>query len=217
MTLEYANFEAQGNRLRKWMESNDGPECPIRSSKLNIEDLRKSWKGLKLPPNGPKPTILDQRWHEWADSVGFPFNEENHRIYSEGILKSTVRPGMTKWIGRIGPGVIFIDNIRREKGSDDPYMSEFAESFYGMYFDIKSLKHVIFASVIEKDTYKFVTNHLFAGGIPGILDEWQSWESPSSEFCGLLGTPIGKVAGSLIVGAYGRGGQADSPSCRFLY
>jgi hypothetical protein len=112
----------------------------------------------------------------------------------------------TQWFGRTGPGVIFIDCFSRAKGCAHPYMSEFTRGIYEINFDINSLKYVVFTTIIEADTSAFVNDDLYKPReLLSPLEETQTWESPSAEFCGILGTPIGKVAGAIVLGAFGQG------------
>lgn len=201
------NFERQGEIMRMWVESTGGAYCPIRKSRLRIEFLQISrrWEVRFESVN------LDERWTKWADGMGVLADktegEHGGPIYEGTIFKHAMRsPTLTRWNGRIGRGVIVTDNFRREKGSGDPYMSDIMQCMYEPLFPIESLKHVVFASVVEKATYGFITSELYGPHRPFTpMDEPRIWESPSSEFCGILGTPIGKVAGSFVIGAYGRG------------
>lgn len=205
MAFKYFGFEAQGQQMRLWMESPTGSNCPIKRSTVDMATLQKS----ELWVIQSKVVYLADNWHEWADRVGFPIVSigGDTCLYSKSIRQVTRKPpAMTKWIGRIGPGVIFADDFRRELGAHDPYMSEFMKSVYEAHFSVMSLKHVIFTSVVEKKTYRFVTRELYSSrGLATPLDEPQTWESPSSEFCGILGTPIGKITGAFVLGTYGQG------------
>ncbi|CAG7990438.1 unnamed protein product [Penicillium salamii] len=205
MAFKYFGFEAQGQQMRLWMESPTGSNCPIKRSTVDMATLQKSERWVIQS----KVVYLADNWHEWADRVWFPIVSigGDTCLYSKSIRQLTRKPpAMTKWIGRVGHGVIFADDFRREHGSHDPYMSEFMKSVYEAHFSVMSLKHVIFTSVVEKKTYRFVTRELYSSrGLATPLDEPQTWESPSSEFCGILGTPIGKVTGAFVLGIYGQG------------
>lgn len=207
MASSKAHLERQGEIMQMWVE-NTGPfKCPIRKSRLCFEFLQGSGKWTAYMNS----IYLDEKWTSWADGMGMVSTdtEEEHggQIYEAIVSKYTRQlPTLTRWEGRIGRGVIVTDKFRREKGSGDPYMSDIMKSVYEFHFPIESLKHVVFASVIEKATYGFITSELYGphrSYTP--LDEPRMWENPSPEFRGILGTPIGKVAGSFVIGAYGRG------------
>ncbi|CAG8262974.1 unnamed protein product [Penicillium olsonii] len=199
MTSKHSTFEAQGEQLLSWMESTTS-QCPIRKSTLNMMQLQKSPLWIIQSDT----VYLGEHWHHWADRVGFPIVSIDKRcLYSKTIRQVKEPPAMTKWIGRVGPGVIFADNFRREHGSQDPYMSEFMKSVYESHFAISSLQHVVFTSVVEKQTYRFVTALYHTRGLSTPLEDPQAW--PFSEFCGILGTPLGKIAGALVLGMYGQG------------
>ncbi|KXG47095.1 uncharacterized protein PGRI_038410 [Penicillium griseofulvum] len=109
------------------------------------------------------------------------------------------------WIGRTGPGVIFIDDIFRSKRSDDPYMSEFTKAAYEMDFPLDSLKNVFVINVNEKNTLSCVRQVYKAReGLRYPSSTEQTWEPSSPEFCALLGVGIGKVVAAFVLCAWGQ-------------
>ncbi|KAJ5130266.1 uncharacterized protein N7515_006305 [Penicillium bovifimosum] len=211
MALTYPKeYEPHGDRLRRWMEDANEPGCPILRSSLTIPDNKSVISDQEWYINSD-PFYLADDWALWAQSVGLPFDglavdeslSQGPSYYNQSIIKFL--GSYACWIGRTGPGVIFIDNIKRDRGSTDPHMSEYAKAFYEMNFDLASLKYVVVTTIVEKETRPFL-NHLYESrGLFLSLKEECTWEAPSAEFCGILGTPIGKMVGALILGAYGQG------------
>ncbi|KAJ5514403.1 hypothetical protein N7463_003955 [Penicillium fimorum] len=85
-------------------------------------------------------------------------------------------------------------------------MSEFAKAFYESHFPLESLKYAFVTTVVQEKTMPFLRDHIYLSqeGLGFPPKEPQTWESPSPEFCGILGTPIGKVVAALVLCAYGQ-------------
>ncbi|KAJ5384788.1 hypothetical protein N7517_002699 [Penicillium concentricum] len=110
------------------------------------------------------------------------------------------------WIGRTGPGVIFIDDIFRSKRSEDPYISEFTKVAYEMDFPLDSLKSVFVSNVNEKNTPSCVREVYKAReGVRYPSSAEQTWKPSSSEFHALLGIGIGKLIAAFVLCAWGQG------------
>ncbi|OQE46444.1 hypothetical protein PENCOP_c001G05714 [Penicillium coprophilum] len=204
MAPKYPKFEPQGDSLRRWMERADEPGCPISKTTLTISNMD---HGLWYVHSNPE--FLTDNWKPWADTfgltVGHPEIMKEPVFRFQSVLKTKGEP--TFWIGRTGPGVIFIDNIRRAQDPANFYMSEFAKAFYESHFPLESLKYVFVTTVIQEETVPFLRDHIYLSreGLGFPPKEPQTWESPSPEFCGILGTPIGKVIAALVLCAYGQG------------
>jgi hypothetical protein len=211
MALTYPEFEPHGDKLRRWMEDANEPRCPILRTSLTIPDENNVIVSREWYINSD-PSYLTEHWALWAQSVGLPFDglplEARDRgqkpsYYAQSIIKFLGSYGC--WIGRTGPGVIFIDNIKRVTGSTDPHMSEYTKAFYEMNFPLASLKYVVVTTIVERKTRPFLDHLYTSQGLSLPLKESQTWEASSAEFCGLLGTPIGKMVGAFVLGAYGQG------------
>ncbi|KAJ5834746.1 hypothetical protein N7447_000772 [Penicillium robsamsonii] len=204
MAPKYPEFEPEGDSLRRWMERADEPGCPISRTTLTLSNMDSGvWYILA------HPDPLTDKWEYWANTLGLtvdgPQNIQEPSYRFQSVVKATGEP--TYWIGRTGPGVIFIDNIRR---ADDPtnfYMSEFAKAFYESHFPLESLKYVFITTIVQESTMPFLRDHIYLSreGLEFPPKEPQTWESPSPEFCGILGTPIGKVVAALVLCTYGQG------------
>ncbi|KAJ5774151.1 hypothetical protein N7457_009047 [Penicillium paradoxum] len=204
MALKYPEFEPRGDSLRRWMEKSDEPGCPIPRTEFTLPD--------RDDPRRHSHTVqedLTQEWSSWAKSIGLPVDavdgDPKPSYYTQSIVKTGLGR-LTYWLGRTGPGVIFIDNIMRVPDSTDPHISEYTQAFYEMNFPLESLKHVVVTTIVQSQTmdlveqiYEAHPDNLFPAESP------QTWESPSPEFCAILGTPLGKVVGAFVLGAYGQG------------
>ncbi|KAF4768132.1 hypothetical protein N7455_002524 [Penicillium solitum] len=99
------------------------------------------------------------------------------------------------------------DDWRRQQVPTNFYMSEFTKAFYESHFPLNTLKCVIVTNIGQKHTKPFIRDHIYKSreGLEFPPKEPQTWESPSPEFCGILGTPIGKVVAAFVLCAYGQG------------
>ncbi|CAG8878607.1 unnamed protein product [Penicillium nalgiovense] len=184
MAPKYPEFEPWGETFRRWMECADEPGCYIPRTTLTVAGLDPTlWHVV----SSPKPLTLE--WVSWAGIFGLTLDDpaSDQTMYlDQSVLK--IKGEYTYWMGRIGPGVIFIDNIKRAKDPRNFYMSEFTKAVYESHFPLESLK-----------------GYLRVPGLGFPPKEPQTWVSPSPEFCGILGTPIGKVVAAFVLCAYGQG------------
>ncbi|KAJ5944407.1 hypothetical protein N7516_004575 [Penicillium verrucosum] len=204
MTPKYPGFEPQGDSLRRWMEDADEPGCPIPRTTLTIDDI-----DPKFWIVGIIPQFLEDDWRYWAGIFGLPVDDPASNQEAIYRLQSAVKHkgDLTLWIGRTGPGVIFMDDLRRQQVPTNFYMSEFAKAFYESHFPLETLKYVIVTDIRQKHTKPFIQDHIYKSreGLEFPPKEPQTWEAPSPEFSGILGTPIGKVVAAFVLCAYGQG------------
>ncbi|KAJ5185070.1 hypothetical protein N7491_007059 [Penicillium cf. griseofulvum] len=203
MAPKYPEFEPQGNSLRLWMERADEPRCPISRTTLTLSDIDPEfWHVVS------NPVSLTDDWALLSDTsdltVDVPVSIQEPIYRFQSVIR--IKGEFTFWIGRTGPGVIFMDNIRRSQDPMSFYMSEFAKAVYESHFPLESLKYVFVTTIIQKETLSFIRNCIYPReGLGFPPKEPQTWESPSPEFCGILGTPIGKVVAATVLCTYGQG------------
>ncbi|KGO74120.1 hypothetical protein PITC_021780 [Penicillium italicum] len=210
MAFKYLQFQPHGEKLIRWMENANEPGCPVQRSTLNA---------------GTLPQPMD--WHiehdrEWLSperiasivGLGLPLGEfipnDLYPTESPCLRHSIIKTigGITALVGTIAPGVLFVYSIRRKRlPSNDPYVSELAKMAYEAHFPLDSLKHVIVNEIQEEATETFVRERIYPSreGLSYPSAEHQTWDYPLPEFSAIMGTPIGKVIGSLILGAFGQG------------
>lgn len=210
MASKYPHFQPYGQKLIRWMENVNEPGCPVQISELNTETL-------------PRPT--DWRVNHsrgWLSSeqiasivgLGLPIGDlipnDLYPTESPCLQHSIIKTigGTAALIGTIAPGVLFIYSIkRRPLPSNDPYMSQLAKMAYETHFPLDSLKYVIVNEIQEHATETFVMERIYPSreGLSYPSAEPQTWDYPLPEFTAIMGTPIGKVVGSFILGAFGQG------------
>ncbi|KAJ5487373.1 hypothetical protein N7530_001673 [Penicillium desertorum] len=177
MADNYPLWEKIGRRLQKWIENYRASGCPYPISTFT------------LTPNH-RDYIVDRTSVRLDANLLTTLNLSNgNSTYRQVSITLRDEGPPVWWIGRSGPGVIFIDDVFRSKRSDDPYISEFTKAAYKIDFPLDSLRNVFVPNVDEVNT-------LFAE---------QTWEPSSSEFNGLLGTGIGKIVTTFVLCAWGQG------------
>ncbi|KAJ5615881.1 hypothetical protein N7537_000995 [Penicillium hordei] len=129
----------------------------------------------------------------WLVGIGAQFLEDEWRK----LFIDSNKPLNTKAILHFG----------RQQILTNFYMSEFSKAFYETHFPLETLQYVIVTDIRRKHTNPFLRDHIYKS--QSVLEflprEPQTWESPSPETCGTLGTPIGKVVTAFVLCAYGQG------------
>ncbi|KAJ5517183.1 hypothetical protein N7527_008743 [Penicillium freii] len=193
MAFKYPQFEPYGDKLMRWMESANEPGCPVLRSTLTPWTL-------------PQPIL----WHseherEWLSP------EQVACIVGSGLplgqlipndMYPTKPPCLRQSIIKTRGGV-----TGRRSASNDPHVSELAKIAYETHFPLESVKHVIVNEVQENATEPFIEEHIYPSreGLIYPSAEPQTWDYATPEFRAIMGTPIGKVVGSFILGAFGQG------------
>jgi hypothetical protein len=155
----------------------------------------------------------------WMARWGLPVEgniADSQSVYRAITIEET--PGAnaehtTHWRGFTGPGVLFINAVRRRRRTPlHPHIAEFCKAVYEQDYPLTSLRYVFVTNVANTDTTAFIERY-----IPRLNEEpeetgaWDTssevttYDSSSPEYLGLLGTRIGKMVGYFIIAAYGQG------------
>ncbi|KAJ5935250.1 hypothetical protein N7466_004797 [Penicillium verhagenii] len=105
--------------------------------------------------------------------------------------------------GVIALGIIVIDLARRTTG---PHVSDIALALYKQYFPIESLKRILFCDVRNEETVHLV-EQIYEEHGGQMAEGIMKWPQPQSEYLALLTTPVGKIAESVVLGAWPRGAR----------
>lgn len=193
-----ALYQQRGQIVQNWLKYPFEP-CPIPQSTLTFQDLSENPVYLIDEENdGPLPPAYEMNY---PNDVGGA-DEKNSRRY---ILERD-NPRQD-WYGFTAPGVLFVENIKRQK-TDPPRkdfsMSEVSMAIYNHRFDTDTLRYVIFAHVTNQQT-------LFIGrGLHDLYKpttDTQIWDYGSPEYQKLLGTRLGKLTAYMLLGAFDRGSR----------
>jgi hypothetical protein len=208
MASSYPKWDPKGENLRKWLNNANEPGCPIPKATVIMADM---------PPSKyfiyNRATCLSLTQSHWVAHLGLPVEisvEDADSVYQFLSLHKNELPS-THWSGRIGPGVIIIECIRRENDSTAPWISELTKALYENYFPLSNLRCVFLTDVQNADTVECIKAICDTHQLPyPSEDEYGKWPTavwmpPSPEFNALLGTRLGKVVAYFILGAYGQG------------
>lgn len=200
----FAEWQEAGRQLRLWiMNEPNQPPCPIGASTLTLPQLLQDgrWQLFSRPKNPPIEDFSDQ-----FQQLGLQADIDPPQY--QGITVSGLLFTMTV---HTGPGVLFIKGIKRQKTRPGeqpiPPMSSCLQAVYQHTRDIDTLQHIFMYTVVNHDTFGFLTKHLYkpVRGLDWPHTEPITWNYGSEEYDALLATRLGKVICYLILGAWPRG------------
>lgn len=194
MADSYPLWEKKGRNLQKWIENYRTAGCPYPISTFTLMPRHRDY-------------VVDRTSVKLDAKLLTALNMSNANTTYRSISITQRDEGPPVWwIGRTGPGVIFIDDIFRSKRSDDPYISEFTKAAYKLDFPLDSLQNVFVPNVNKMNTLSCIKKvYKSREGLRYPSSIQQIWEPSSSEFSALLGTGIGKVVAALVLCAWGQG------------
>lgn len=111
------------------------------------------------------------------------------------------------WHGRIGLGVVFLDDIARASNFGGPQISELTQAIYTDSYPIDTLKHVFVIDIANRVTRTLIETQIYTqeNGLSWPDQTLRVWDYGSPEYQALLGTPLGKCVAALVLGAFVRG------------
>ena len=124
MTDDYRLWEKKGQNLQKWIENPHASDCPFPISTFTLTSRHRDYIVDRTSVH------LDAKLHTSLN----PSNASSTYRQVSITLRDEGPP--VWWMGRTGPGVVFIDDVFRSKRSDDPYISEFTKAAYKMEFPL---------------------------------------------------------------------------------
>ncbi|KUM64119.1 hypothetical protein ACN42_g2998 [Penicillium freii] len=150
--------------------------------------------------------LLPEMHMDWMRKIGFPEDTDSH-LRSESVYRQIELKNFTTgttWIGRTGPGVIFLELLQRNRDSGDPFMSELTKAAYQRDFDLDTLSYVCVVDIENNDTRDYIEEHIYRPEV-NIEDQGVIYPPEAMTFKGMLGTEFGKMVSYFILGAYGQG------------
>lgn len=196
-TRHYGPFQTRGAQLRQWIENPGELACPTTLSQLTLSEIQACHHIAIMPASPGNADFVNLFRHL---NLPTPVSSHAESEYSSFDLNE-MKVG---WHGFIGPGVVYMEDIHHRAGSRY-FISELSLAFYrGMSFAAANpIRHVVFVQVIHQETMATVL------AVYGTLEVgarwWRTWERGTAEFDALLGSPIGRVVGFLVLGGFQRG------------
>ncbi|KAJ5180829.1 hypothetical protein N7492_004039 [Penicillium capsulatum] len=191
-----ALYQQRGQIVQDWLTYPTEP-CPIPRSTLIFQDLSASPVYVaEGGHDGVLPPAYDVNYPRDVGAV----DESHFRRY----IVEQDNPHQ-EWFGITAPGVLIIEDIKRQKTKPprtDLSMSEISMAVYTDRFDASTLRYVIYANVNNKETL-FVGRCLYEMRRPST--DIQVWEYGSPEYQKFLGSRLGKLTAYMLLGTFERG------------
>lgn len=138
-------LQEAGALRHEWI-TNPESDCPIPQSTLTFRDLRHWYKTYY---NDELPDLVRDK----AVELGLPDEKESYvytSICTQNGLTASADSLGDIWVGRTGPGVLFIEIIHRMPGSREPHSSEIAKAVSEHDFNISELRYVFVVDVVNE-------------------------------------------------------------------
>ncbi|KAJ5669312.1 hypothetical protein N7462_010382 [Penicillium macrosclerotiorum] len=202
---KYPPWEAEGECYVRWISDPEARDCIIPRSSFRLGDMRYRGFGVHI-----EPETIPFNYEEWIHDTDYPAGRPDRTaVYQRcEIVKGSRRgPGDTQsmWMCRLGPGVIFFQDLPTVLFPMDPPVSIVAQALYQELFVLWGLQHLVFdIRRTATETLKCVEQQIYKG-LPFPSEQRLLWRYPSPEYIALMGTPVGKIVASFVLGAYGQG------------
>lgn len=193
---------ARGEEIQQWISDPTNPGCDINRISLTWRDLHSCPEWILHN----QPILLPEMYMDWMGEIGFPEERDLHH-HSESVYRQVSLKNFTTgttWIGRTGPGVIFLELLHGSRDSGDPFMSELTKAAYQRDFDLDTLRYVYVMDIGNKDTKAYIEEEI-DGPEVNIGDQGVTYPSEAMVFKEMLGTQVGRMVSYFILGAYGQG------------
>lgn len=197
---KYGERQKAGAMLVNWICDARAHGCKVSRSKLTAQDLES--RGYTIRYTGKS---LDAKYVEPLSQVGLPTENE---FYHHIDIEAPFATGKFRFEAYIGENLVILEDIVR---GDHPHISEISQASYQNKFAMDSLKYIMVSDIINTDTVGFVEPSLYGenvNGDPYFYNEYpgvRTWEYDTDEYQALLGTQIGKISASFVLGAFTRG------------
>ena len=193
--MDLPKLEEKGILYQQWLADPNAPSCKVQRTELTIDDLDTEieWSStfsVREVPAGPS--------HARMTELGLPLRQYHHM----SLKKYVGQDAEIMWEGSVQEGVLFIENIAREKDADGPYISEVSIAAYRqIHGTVDGLKHIFVTSIINAETQPLIAR---------LCDKSQvnlakTFEIGTQEYHYLLGSEIGRTVASVLLGAFDRG------------
>jgi len=172
---KYGERQKAGAMLANRISDARAQDCKVSKSKLTSQDLES--RGYTIRYTGKS---LDLKYAEALSQVGLPTEDE---LYHHINIEAPFATGKFRFEAYIGENIVILD----------------------------SLKYIMVSDIINPDTVGFAEPNLYGESFhddPYFYNEYlgvRTWEYGTDEYQALLGTQIGKISASFVLGAFPRG------------
>lgn len=225
------NREGNGDYYQEWIDGVVADkECPVARCQLTYNDMvQGSSYRVDVPPSGEDilepcaaifnftPAELGMPPKMYHQDVTVMQRCKENVVDSDGTDTSMGplddRLGFeSSWSGTIANSIIALKFLRRIK--EEPqwsHMSEITDAVYHHFYPHDKVRYIFVHYVVNPDTTAYLKDHLYTAyqGVSTLLvppeETVKEWHYDTPEYQGILGTKIGKVVGSYVLGHYNPG------------
>lgn len=212
--------EENGEFYQAWM---DGvvlyKECPVARCQLTYDDMVQDndFRTDMSPSPDDSLSHLATTFNFTPEQLDIP-----HQAYHQDVMvmqrteeddfdaEEIARFG-DSWNGTVTNSIISLTYLQRRQNLGWSYMSEITDAVYHHLYPEDKVRYIFVYYVVNRDTIGFLKDHIYTAyqGVstffvpPG--DTVMEWEYDTPEYKGILGTKIGKVVASYVLGHYDPG------------
>lgn len=187
---DFAEELRKGTNFELWIANPSVDLCPVNKANLGLNDLDDEEWTIELNtiglPNGYSPNKM-----QVLDLPAYQYHDIQLRRNGYGY-------GDIRWSGRLAKGVIFVEDVCRDQGVIGPYISDLSIAAYREWYEPVSLKNIFVTNIVNVKTKRLLTR-LCPPSLVSIC------EPGTLGYRALLGTPIGKMVASTVLGIFERG------------
>ncbi|KAJ5994745.1 hypothetical protein N7481_001722 [Penicillium waksmanii] len=190
-----------GERFHKYMNESDTPGCTGPHITFTLASL-----DIPAWSSEYRPKRLQPEHEEMIQALGLPIESESGIDHSQSQYRYVWISNLvtwTEWCGYIGPGVVFMDLIIRNRVAGDPRSTDMTKAIYEASYRIDTLKHIFFCDVVNSEARRIIEDHVIKRMFRP--RECTSYGIESDQFKLILGTELGRFAARLILGTWGQG------------
>jgi hypothetical protein len=202
LSFEIASILAvTGAQIRRWIGNPNEANCKVAGCTM-------TWDNSAIGAYANKHSSvteasLDLKYtYRFAD-VGLPTHAPTLPYHYVDLFHN-----FTKFKAMVGPGVIWIADITRNR--DGPPISEVSLAFYKKHFS-QDIRHVFVDGVINAKTKGLIIGELYPwAGVEWPTDHSDNhpptkWKFDTPGYDAILGSPIGRLVAFIVLGGFPRG------------
>ena len=194
--INYGARQERGGQYRRWISNPSKPNCPVQPNRLTMHDLVQKFN-LEVCPETPANGGLINLFRALhLTPATLPHAQSAYRSYE-------FNAPLISWRGFTGPRVLVVEEMHRHE-APMPYISEVSLAVYRADYLLDTLGHVIITSVVNEETLHCLSRQVH-NKVYWSDDWWRTWEHSTPEYDALLGTPVGKMVASMVLGGFPRG------------
>lgn len=195
--INYGERQELGGHYRRWISNPSKPNCPVQPNQLTILGLGQQFNVEIWQETPANPDLINLFQALQLIPATFPHDQSAYRSYEFNSFL------MMSWRAFVGPRVLIIEEMHRSD-TRMPYVSEVSLAVYGSDYLLDTLRHVIITSVVNQETLSCLSTQVHSN-VYWSDDWWRTWEHGTPEYDTLLGTPVGKMVASMVLGGFPRG------------